>query len=405
MHQLRLDLHNELHARPSIYFDGPACVFHAAFVASGEEATRILLQLVGHDRSKPHGFITNGAVNYKWEKHGEFLTITCVVQYCQGAGWSSAPELLKGITAEFSHLLISLTYVQVLTSDDTLLPGEQIGLTDPAGSAIGNHDASLWSDFILDDDGLCRFILVNKSLNSYRLGRMTRRVLEIETYRMMALLSLPLAQSIAKELEKLELVLIDLTERTSRMTFEPSHLLVEDVASLSTKITQLKAQSQKRFAATIAYADLVSERIGELRESHTGESQRIGVFIERRFLPSVRYCMAIQSRLSLLADSVSSLSDLVQARAQVEVEQQNAKILQSLNARASTQIKIQKAVEGLSVIATAYYLISLLKLIYQGTTELGVIFPTATAILISIPITLAVIWHSRRSIKKLEANE
>ncbi len=66
--------------------------------------------------------------------------------------------------------------------------------------------------------------------------------------------------------------------------------------------------------------------------------------------------------------SVANLGDLLQARVQVEMEDQNAEILRSLNARADAQIKIQRAVEGLSIIAITYYLINLFKLVYSGCT-------------------------------------
>jgi len=40
MHPQRQTLHNELHARPSLYFDEPAHVFHLAFLAGSHSATR-----------------------------------------------------------------------------------------------------------------------------------------------------------------------------------------------------------------------------------------------------------------------------------------------------------------------------------------------------------------------------
>jgi uncharacterized membrane-anchored protein len=131
------------------------------------------------------------------------------------------------------------------------------------------------------------------------------------------------------------------------------------------------ATCRPRFSATAAYAQIVFERIGELRESHVGGSQRLGVFIERRFRPSVRYCAATEQRLDRLAGGIANLGELLQAKAQVEVEEQNSKILESLNARSNTQLKIQKAVEGFSLIAISYYLIGLLKMTLEGLGALG----------------------------------
>jgi uncharacterized membrane-anchored protein len=49
---------------------------------------------------------------------------------------------------------------------------------------------------------------------------------------------------------------------------------------------------------------------------------------------------------SRLAKSVANLGALLLARVQVEMEEQNAAILKSLNARADSQVKIQHAVEA-----------------------------------------------------------
>ncbi|WP_261398077.1 DUF3422 domain-containing protein [Pseudomonas sp. DR48] len=98
---------------------------------------------------------------------------------------------------------------------------------------------------------------------------------------------------------------------------------------------------------------------------------------------------------------MAHLNDLLQARAQVELEAQNTQIVESLNQRAQTQIKIQKAVEGVSVIAITYYLLSLLKLIYQGGEALGLVLSSQVAVLICIPVTILVLWYSRHKINKV----
>lgn len=55
------------------------------------------------------------------------------------------------------------------------------------------------------------------------------------------------------------------------------------------------------------------------------------------------------------------LLDLLQTRIQVEIEYQNATQIQVMANRAATQLKIQRAVEGFSIIAISYYLLNLIK--------------------------------------------
>lgn len=105
----------------------------------------------------------------------------------------------------------------------------------------------------------------------------------------------------------------------------------------------------------------------------------------------MRYCAATEQRLEQLAMSVANLGDLLQARVQVEMEDQNAEILRSLNARADAQIKIQRAVEGLSIIAITYYLINLFKLIYSGLHTLGANLSAREALLGMTPPVLLIL--------------
>ncbi|NWD25698.1 DUF3422 domain-containing protein [Pseudomonas yamanorum] len=399
MHPFKRDLHNELHARPSIQIEGPAEVFHLVILLDGRDAEFVVARITGGTDARPHGLVTAGGVGYKWEQHGEFLTVTCVVPDNHNR-WLATPESINRLVTDHSAQVISFSQLKVVNQRD--IDGiAQFGFVDPAGSTIGQEDASIWSDFRLTAEGTCRYLLVNDSLNAYRLGRMVRRILEMETYRMMALLGLPTAQSASLALGKFEKRLSELSDQAAQPSNIHTRTIVDEAAQLSARATRLIVDSQKRFSATSAYANLVFERVKELREGHTGDCQRFGVFIERRFRPSVRYCAAIQTRLEHTSTGISNLSALLQARAQVEVEDQNAQILQSLNMRASTQIKIQKAVESLSMIATTYYLLSLLKILYEGAAKLGLNIPTAYAVTLAIPLTMAVVWYSRSKVREL----
>lgn len=401
MHYSRIKLHNELHARPSLYFSPPASVFHAAFLVSSNESDPALEEIAGDYQASPHGFSRFGNTEFKWERHGEFVTVTCVMLGARGLDWANPPTRWRKLLDALDHAIINLCQIEIVDDKEQQFDISNYKFIDPAGSKIGKGSGAIWSDFRLTTEGACRFVLVNYSLNPYRLGRMVRRILEIETYRMMSLLALPLAQEVTESLQELEQELIKLSDLASETPHSRTQSLVDDIAKLSSRVARISIYSKTRFSATIAYSDLVFERILELREEHTGQSQRVGVFIERRFRPSVRYCSATSLRLTQMIEGVRNLSELVQARAQVEVEEQNAAILKSLDARAKTQVKIQKAVEGLSIIATTYYLTSLLKLAYQGSDALGISFSPSEAILLSTPIVAGVIWRIRKKTKHL----
>ncbi|MEN5304009.1 DUF3422 domain-containing protein [Pseudomonas sp. TWI628] len=392
MHPQRTALHNELHARPSLYFDGPAHVFHLALLG-GDAACAALLQRCcpqAIDAEAAQGITRLDGHPFKWERHTEFFTLTLVVP-CSAADteWHTLPPVLAEAIAPQAAQVINA--VQVLVRDEQDLDLPRYGFKDPCGSCVGGGDAVVWSDFRLTEDGTNRFLFINRRLNAYRQGRMIRRLLEIETYRMMASLTLTTAKALSHELDAFDKTLVQLSERSAGGDGHDSKALLEAIAHLSRQVVSRTVKTRHRFGATQAYAQLVFERLGELRESHVGDCQRLGVFIERRFKPTVRYCAATEQRLEQLAKNVANLGDLLQARVQVEMEEQNAGILHSLNARADAQVKIQRAVEGLSIIAITYYLLNLFKLLYGGLNVLGLELTARNALLGMAPPVLLVL--------------
>ncbi len=409
MHPLRKALHNELHSRPSIYFRDPAHVYHFAF-ADAEEVCDTLVERLNKAADAPlasngsQGLLRMGENTLKWERHTEFFTLTLVVPRTPGGDyWPPLPETLESLVAEHRHLLINADQVLVESEADWAGDPGAYGFKDPSGSNLGGGDAAAWSDFRLSEEGVNRILLVNRRLNAYRLGRMIRRLLEIETYRMMASLTLPVAQAVSLQLREYDKELTGLSDRNAEGK-SSAKALSADIASLSARIVRSTARTRQRFSATEAYAQIVFERINELRETHVGDCQRLGVFIERRFRPTVRYCAATDQRLVRLGQSVANLGDLLQARVQVEVEEQNSEILRSLSARAETQIKIQKAVEGLSIIAISYYLLSLFKLFYGGLHTLGLDVSAKTAILVLAPVAVLILGGIFLRIRKAKGH-
>lgn len=404
MHSQRQSLHNELHARPSLYFEEPAHVYHLAFIGDPSECKSLVEKLcqISVDPLSVQGISRLGGHPFKWEQHAEFFTVTWVVP-CEDElrNWTALPSALSETIEPHLPKLINSVQIMVASDSECHQNLENYSFRDPCGSVIGGSDAVVWSDFRLCPEGANRFLFINKGLNAYRQGRMIRRLLEIETYRMMASLSLPVARTLSARLNDFDKALVDLSRRNAELQPGEAKALLADITKMSADVVRETAEHRHRFSATQAYAQLVFERLAELRESHVGGYQRLGVFIDRRFKPTVRYCAATEQRLEQLAKSVANLGDLLLARVQVEMEEQNAEILKSLNARADSQVKIQHAVEGLSIIAITYYLLNLFKMSYLGLHALGLDVASRTAILFMGPVAavalLAILFRIRKA--------
>ncbi|MGR4066844.1 DUF3422 domain-containing protein [Billgrantia sp. C5P2] len=409
MHPQRERLHNELHARPSIYFSEPAHLYHYAFFADAQTHATMLGQLtettgVACNADAAQQILAFDGVVLKWERHTEFSTLTLMAPKAEGSeAWAAPPAWLTKVVEAQRTVLINATLVLVESVDTWRGSAEAYGFNDPAGSQVGGGDATVWSDFYLDGAGFNRLLMLNHGLNAFRLGRMVRRLLEIETYRMMASLSLPLAKELALELEDYEVELGELSDRNAEQEEANPRPLLTALSQLSARLERSGARSRQRFSATDAYARIVFSRIEELREARVDHCPRLGTFILRRFRPTVHYCAAIHERQESLAESAARLNDLLRTRAQVEIEEQNMSILNSLDERASSQLKIQKAVEGLSIIVISYYVFSLFKLGLESLEALGVAVPPHTAATILGPLGVLIvgllawrIWRVKR---------
>ncbi|EJC75307.1 DUF3422 domain-containing protein [Rhizobium hidalgonense] len=379
------DFNSELHARPSIYFNGPAIVEHVAF-----------MPLDGAIKEFHDSLEADGEISVRVERHTEFVTITRLRKLdSEPERWPES-DLVEDDFARLAGLdsprLVCHASILVLGT-----PPDELGSVlksfdfgDTAASSIGGGSAQICSDFRVRGDNSSRIILFNKDLNAHRLGRMVRRMFEIETYRSMALLGLPEARRLAPLLGGYDAELVQLTNRNLRTPAHQHKQLLEEITVLSSHIISATAETRNRFGATAAYAKIVEERIALLRETHVPGFQRFGTFVERRFKPAVRTCEATVLRLEHLSRATMHLLDLLQTRIQVEIEFQNATQIQAMADRAATQVKIQRAVEGFSIIAISYYLLSLLKFIYETSDHAG-FHVDPVIMLVAVPVVVGAV--------------
>ncbi|MBB4117053.1 putative membrane-anchored protein [Rhizobium sp. BK226] len=387
------DFNAELHARPSIYFAGPAIVEHIA-----------LMPLEGSVAQEMPRLFDDASARIQVEHHTEFVTVTCVRQIdVTDKPWphphlsTSEAERLAGSPGA---KLISKVALLVLgeAPQDISQVLRDLDFKDTAASLIGGGSAVVCSDFRVGQDLSSRLILFNKDLNAYRLGRMVRRIYEIETYRAMALLGLPEARRLSPLLGGYDGKLVELTNRHLKTPDQEHKNLLKEISILSAEIISAAATTRNRFGATTAYAKIVEERISELRESHVPGFQRFGVFVARRFKPAIRTCEATAVRLDQLSRATMLLIDLLQTRIQVEIEFQNATQIQAMAERTATQVKIQRAVEGFSIIAISYYLLSLLKTVFETADHAGY-HVNPLLMLVSIPIVIVAVALSILRVK------
>lgn len=417
---LRVKLHNEVHARPSARVRLPALIIYVAVLNAGvtrEQERDHLSRLPGQQElplDSLHGnFLRLRFEGYtvKWERHTEFTRYSIVQPLPADAQLgASDPELLSDpvVTPDWlrgipGHTVaaIQMAMVHGDLSDERVLMGQAqawFGGRTVVASQLGNGHSWAVTEFCIGADGFERMLVIAPAdMSETRASRVSQRLLEIETYRLMALRGLPVSKQLAPLLGEAERQLAEITARLENKAASDQELL-DTLVSLAARVERAIAEHGYRFSATRAYDMLVGQRITELREKAIPGTQTIGEFMQRRLSPAMSTVAATAQRLASLSERVSRTSALLRTRVDIATESQNQLLLEKLTRGQELQLRLQSTVEGLSIAAISYYVISLL--LYGGKAAKAAGAPVNPEMLVgaAIPLVLWLVWRNIRRI-------
>ena len=274
----RVLLHNEIHTRPSATFSLPSLIVYVAVlnskVSTADEfehlkqlpqtQTLVFEQMTGH-------FLQLQCPGYKviWERHSEFTRYTIVQPLPAHAQWGSTlPEFSEHVATGQEWLrnipgkTITAIHLGILNAgiddpDAFYKAKKWLGYGTLIGSKMGrtaNHQSHshLMTNLRIETDGFERIlVLAVPNTSENRAGRIVQRLLELETYRIMSLLSLPVAKKLAVKLRQTEVQLVDITERLEKKK-DSDDVLLSELATLAAQVESITAEHSYRFCAALA---------------------------------------------------------------------------------------------------------------------------------------------------------
>ena len=412
-HPQRAVLHNEIHARPPEAMEAPVAIAHVVMLAdaAGREASRAhaAALLRDHHMALPdadtnHLRMDLGAFRMRWELHTEFVSWTFTVPMpAQSFG---EREPLSAVDMVPREWLAALPGQCLCSLNLWVLPTQTFG-TDSllrhvlhedtlVASTVADGHGEVYTDFAIHADGFSRMVLLAGGMTPRRLGRLVQRLLEIETYRMAALLGLPAARDAAHVLAFAERELAALAQsiRTADRDTEPA--LLDRLTRLAGQVESQHAATHSRFSASSAYFELLDRRIGDIAESRLAGMQTIREFMDRRLSPARSTCEWAARRQDALSQRVSRMSNLLRTRVEIEQQQSSQALLTTMNHRQDMQLQMQSTVEGLSVAAITYYIVGLVRYLAKGAQKLGWPLSPETTAAIAIPVVAVSVWWSLR---------
>lgn len=418
--ELRQVLHNEVHARPPARIRLPALVVYVAVLNDGisrEAECEHLRRLPGQQALQVQDLAGNflrlrlPEHTLKWERHSEFTRYSLVQALPETNGLAPVeaslidslvldPDWLRAIPGRtFAAIKLVMVHGSLDDPQLALADGQRwFGSRPVVGSLMGGGHSCAVTDFRLRESGFERLLVIAPpGTSETRAGRISQRLLELETYRLMALRGLPAAKALTPMLARAEATLADITTRLEGKRDSDQQLL-DQLVALASQIERATAEHVYRFSATQAYAALVEERIGELRERPVPGTQTIGEFMRRRVTPAIATVAATAQRLNSLAQRVERSSGLLRTRVDIATETQNQQLLEKLTRGQETQLRLQTTVEGLSIAAISYYVVSLLLYAGKSAKAMGLPVNPEMAAGALIPLVLWATWRASRRI-------
>ncbi len=414
-HPLRAAVLGEVHARPFTAIDLPCRVIHFAFATSAAQAQADRAYLVAFCSARglpapgagdKHHRARFGGSILRWEQHSEFTTYTWEMRATPGGvPFHPDPSSLAepmALLPQPGPLLVAIDLHGLAEDGERTAPER---LFDRASLAVAENSdgkAIYATDFQPGPSGFLRILLIDRGLSPERAGALTQRVLELETYRTLALLGLPEAQRLSPSIGASEQRLAEVTEEMRRPgDLATNQKLLDELTALAADVEAGAAASVFRFGASRAYEEIVTQRLQTIGERKVGGLPTWSSFLDRRMKPALSTCVTVENRQANLSTKLARAANLLRTRVDVELEQQNQELLKSMNARTRLQLRLQTTVEGLSVAAITYYVVSLFGYLAKAAHDSGrfAVEPSiATAIF--VPIAALSIWWTVRQVRR-----
>lgn len=412
-HAARPGAIGEVHARPHPAIEAPRVLVQLSFMTEGGSAVdhAVLADLsrrqgvAAPDRLARHHALKWGKGTLRWERHTEFSTYLWdgplngaaarpADETPFGNGFSAPGTVISGIRMELRRWT---------PENEALIEG--FDADSLCFSLVEGGTAAIITDFRQDGDGLTRILVLDRGLSASRRGALAQRLLEVETYRTLAMLGLPLAQSLSPRLRRIEDRLAQLTSEMRAEESRDSQKLLAELTGLAAELEADAAASLYRFGASRAYDGIVDERLAALAEDVVPGHDTWAAFLQRRVAPAMRTCRSVEERQANLSRKLTRATTLLRSWVDVEVEKQNRDLLASMNNRARLQLRLQQTVEGLSVAAVSYYVVGLIGYIAKGVTIAGVTVKPELVTALSVPLVVLGMWLFVRRIRRAHADE
>ncbi len=400
-HPLRTRVVSEMHMRRMPPLSPPMLMIQMVRLLNADEREEERLHILAmpgvsaadiDERNRHIGGRRSDGAEFLWECHSEATTATLIMPASPLAAFSAGiddHDAMQWLLNAPGKVLRAVRVAIVGNHDaaSAQMAGAGFSAAELVSGDIG--PSRIWSDFLIRNDNFGRLLVAGGDMPAADLGRVVQQLQEVGNYRNLALLGLPLAQEQGPQVAAMEQVLVDIAQRMADGEADPA--LLDQLCELAAQVTAITAATAFRMSATAAYAQIVQDRILALNAVSISGYQSLEEFTERRLLPATRTCASFSSRLEALAVRIERATSLLRTRVEMEVQAQNSALLQSMDKNSERQVRLQRVVEGLSVVAVSYYAVSLLSYILRAVAGYAHV-PYDALVAYSVVPVMILVW-------------
>jgi uncharacterized membrane-anchored protein len=407
-------LYEEIHARPFPKITPPTTVRHLVTLTADVDPETVISHFYGligesppDDARKANTLLLAGdGYDVRLERHREFCSYLFIWQSESPEGMLRRKRTIPSawLSALPGRLMVHDS-IKLIPDDyrdiDAAKVREHLGNYPVTGARVLGRRGTVWTSFRLHGDDDARYVVFVGDLTPGETGQLLQLLVELETYRILALLGFPLARGMAAELARINEGLSALLEQLRHAdTMEAERKILIEITDLAASLEALQTRSSFRFGATRAYYQLVNDRLESLQEEPFGQVPMLSAFLGRRLGPAMRTVTAIQTEIHQLSGRLSSATSLLRARVNLHLQEQNRTLLSSMDRRSRMQLRLQTTVEGLSVAAITYYVVGLLDRPFGLLEQMGVVPSGRLLSALSVIPVAAFVWLMIRRVRR-----
>ena len=306
-----------------------------------------------------------------------------------------------------SPLGIQVNALDILICPDTQFTSEELRakMAGPQlyGSRVFGTDISVVANFTPDDYSRERYCLFSSSREILlpQIARLVDTLVAIENYTHLILLPYQAFSAAVDQVHQYEqrhlyqrnVITTQLERATSSTLQHWLTVLTQDFM----KVSRMAESMRYKLSATVPYESIVKGNLDALQEQPLSSGRVISDYINHKITGVADGYQQLLRRIDALEEDFEVTISVIRTKVELllqdhnlALQDQNLKMLASVDKTTKSQAILQHTVEGLSIIVIAYYLSGLGNYVFKALHEQGWLETATFASGVFVPISLGI---------------